>query len=131
MSTETIMKRALKDIPSCVTAIVVDLESGVPLDIRTVERHPREVLELAAAAIRDVYNGGNVTAIEDRFKRDRGVQGDEHYFQQFIVMSRNLIHFFSRLSKNQRIVLCAVCRSDADLGSILARGRSICASETV
>lgn len=131
MSTESIMKRAMKDIPKCVAAGVVDLDSGMLLNVKTVDSHPQEVLDLVAAATRDLYEGDNVTAIESMFKRTRGVKSDERYFQQFIVISRNLIHFFGRLASNQRIVVVAVTRLDANLGLILAQGRAICASETI
>lgn len=131
MSTESIMKRAMKDIPKCVAAGVVDLDSGMLLNVKTVDSHPQEVLDLVAAATRDLYEGDNVTAIEDMFKRVRGVKSDEHYFQQFIVISRNLVHFFGRLHSNQRIVLVAVTRLDANLGLILAQGRAICSSESL
>lgn len=131
MSTESIIKRAQKDIPKCVAAGIVDLDSGMLLNVKTVDSHPQEVLDLVAAATRDLYEGDNVTAIENMFKRIRGTKTDEHYFQQIIVMSRNLIHFFGRLTSNQRIVIVAVCRADANLGLILAQGRAICTSESI
>ena len=131
MSAETITKKAMKEIPKCVAAGVVDLESGMLLNVKTVDSHPQEVLDLVAAATKDLYEGDNVTAIEKTFKRIRGVRSDERYFQQIIVVSRNLIHFFSRLDKAPTAVMVAVCRMDANMGLVLAKGRTIAKEETV
>ena len=131
MSAETMMKRAMKEIPKCVAAGIVDLDSGMLLNVKTVDSHPQEVLDLVAAATKDLYEGDNVTAIEDAFKRTRGVRSDEHYFQQIMVLSTNLIHFFARLQSDQGIVLVAVCRKDANLGLVLAKAKSIALSERV
>ena len=131
MSADNIMKRAMKEIPKCVAAGIVDLDSGMLLNVKTVDSHPQEVLDLVAAATKDLYEGDNVTTIEDAFKRIRGVRSDEHYFQQILVMSRNLIHFFARLERDQGVVLVAVCRNDANLGLVLAKGRMIARSEGI
>jgi hypothetical protein len=101
------------------------------LNVKTVDSHPQEVLDMVAAATKDLYEGDNVTTIEEAFKRIRGVRSDEHYFQQILVMSRNLIHFFSRLERDPTTVLVAVCRKDANLGLVLAKGRMIARTETI
>ena len=125
MNEDQIMKKAMKDIPKCVATGLVDLESGMLLNVKTVDSHPQEVLDLVAAATKEIYEGDNVVAIEDLFKRIRGVRSEEHYFQQMLITSRNLIHFFTRMDSNPSVVLVAVCRIDANLGLILAKGRSI------
>ena len=105
---------------------------GMLLSVKTSESHPQEVLDLVAAATRDMFEGDNVVTIERLFKRIRGVQhSDEHYFRQIVVMSRNLIHFFSRLENEESVVMVAVCRADANLGLILAKGRMIAKSENL
>jgi len=129
MSVDNVMKRAMKEIPKCVAAGIVDLDSGMLLNVKTVDSHPQEVLDLVAAATKDLYEGDNVTAIESAFKQIRGVRSDEHYFQQIMVLSTNLIHFFARMHHDQGIVLVAVCRKDANLGLVLAKAKSIALNE--
>lgn len=132
MSADTIIKRCMKEIPKCIAAGVVDMETGMLLDVNTIESHPREVLDLVAAATKDMFQGDNVITIERMFKRIRGIgNSGEHYFQQMIVLSTNLVHFFSRLEGDQGTVMCAVCRGDANLGLVLAKGRAIAKSEKV
>ena len=101
------------------------------LNVKTIDSHPQEALDLVAAATKDLYEGDNVTAIEQIFKRIRGVRSEEHYFQQILVMSTNLIHFFGRMEKDPSTVLVAVCRMDANLGLVLAKGRAITKEEAV
>lgn len=130
MSADSVIKRCMSEIPKCVAAGVVDMETGMLLGVKTIESHPQEVLDLVAAATRDMFQGDNVVTIERLFKRIRGIQNsNEHYFQQILVMSSNLVHFFSRMGGDEGVVMCAVCRADANIGLIMAKGRAIAKSE--
>lgn len=124
MSLENAINAAQKSIPECVASGFVDIKTGMLLGIKTVDSHPREVLDLVAAATGDLFQGSNVTAIEQMFKKARGVKDDgHHYFQEIIVLSDNLIHVFSRCKKNEDLVLVSVCRGSANLGMVLSKAR--------
>lgn len=131
MSVESIIQRCMKDIPKTVAAGVVDMETGILLGIKTVDSHPQAVIDILAPATRDLFEGDNVETIENLFKKARGVTDDVHYFHEMLVMSSNLIHFFSRLSSNDRIVVVACCSIDANMGMVLAKGRDIARNETI
>ncbi|MCA9623428.1 MAG: hypothetical protein KC731_30615, partial [Myxococcales bacterium] len=92
---------------------------------KTVDSHPQEVLDLVAAATSDIYQGQNVTAIENAFKRSRGLVEDDghHYFQDIIIMSENLLHVFLRSKRNQGVVMVIVCRKSVNLGMALSKAR--------
>ncbi len=130
MSVETILERVMSDVPKAVAVGVVDLESGMLLGAKTVDSHPQAVLDLVAAACRDIFEGDSVVEIEDIFKKTRGDTSDEHYFNEIIVNSKNLVHFFSRLKGEPTTVITAVCRADVNLGLMVAKGRAIAASES-
>jgi hypothetical protein len=124
MSLENAIAAAQKSIPECVATGFVDIKTGMLLAIKTVDSHPREVLDLVAAATGDLFQGSNVTAIEQMFKKARGVKDDgHHYFQEIIVLSDNLIHVFSRCKKNEDLVLVSVTRGSANLGMVLSKAR--------
>jgi len=94
------------------------------LAIKTVDSHPREVIDLVAAATADLFNGPNVSMIERMFKKSRGVADDgHHYFQEIIVNSDNLIHVFLRGKINPEYVAVFVCRRTANLGMALTKAR--------
>lgn len=117
------LQRALTSIPECVAAGFVDLSSGMVLSIKTVDSHPSEVFDMLAAATADLFQGPNVVAIEKVFKKSRGLpENEQHYFQEIIVNSDNLIHVFLR-GKRQQQVVCFVCRKGANLGMVLTKAR--------
>lgn len=118
------LQRALTNVPECVAAGFVDLDSGMVLSIKTVDSHPSEVFDLLAAATADLFQGPNVVSIEKIFKKARGLPENvnQHYFQEIIVNSDNLIHVFLR-GKRQQQVVCFVCRKGANLGMVLTKAR--------
>lgn len=131
MSAKDIVTKSMSDVPKCVAAGIVDLETGILLEVKTLDSHPQEVIDILAPATKDLYEGDNVLAIEDLFKKARGTKSDEHYFQEMLVMSDNLVHFFSRLKSNNNMVMVTVSSADANVGMVLAKGRAIASNGTV
>jgi hypothetical protein len=118
------LQKAVTSVPDCVAAGYVDLGSGMLLGIKSVDSHPRQVIDLLAAATSDLFQGPNVQAIEKLFRSARGVpENGAHYFQEIIVNSDNLVHVFLR-GKNQEQVATFVCRKGANLGMVLTKARS-------
>ncbi len=116
---------SINSIPECVAGGYVDVASGMLLAIKTVDSHPREVVDMVAAATADLFAGANVTAIEKLFKKSRGLTDDgHHYFQEMIVNSDNLIHVFLRGKRYPEYVAVFVCRKTANLGMALTKARS-------
>lgn len=131
MSVETILTKSMAEVPKAVAAGIVDMSTGMLLGVKTVDSHPQEVLDLVSAATKDLFEGDNVTNIENTFKKIRGVDTSERYFKEIIVMSTNLVHLFARLKSNQSVVLVIVCRTDMNLGLGLMKTRGIVGSETI
>lgn len=131
MSVETILIKVMKEVPKAVACGVVDMGSGMLLGVKTIDSHPQEVLDLVSAATKDLFEGDNVRAIEDLFKRTRGIQSNERYFKEILVMSTNLLHIFARLRTMPSIVIVVVAREDANLGLALMKMRAICTSESI
>lgn len=125
MSLDNELSNMQKTVPECVAVGYVDMKTGMLLGIRTVDSHPQEVIDLVAAATGDIFQGQNVSAIENMFKRSRGVKDDgHHYFQEILILSDNLIHVFQRAKRNEDMVLVTVCRASANLGMVLAKARA-------
>ncbi len=117
------LQKAITSVPECVAAGYVDLETGMLLGIKTVDSHPREVIDLLAAATADLFQGANVQTIEQLFRKARGVAEDgRHYFQEIIVNSDNLLHIFIR-GKKQMQVCVFVCHRGANLGMALTKAK--------
>ncbi len=125
MSLEQGLQKAMTGVPECIAAGFIDLSSGMLLGVKTVDSHPSEVMDLLAAATSDLFQGTNVTMIEQIFKKARGLpQNDHHYFQEIIVNSDNLVHVFVRGKAHQNYVACFVCRRSTNLGMALTKARA-------
>lgn len=131
MGADRIVRTAISSVPKAVAAGVVDMDSGLMLSIKTVESHPQKILDLLAPAARELFEGEIVTTIENMFKQARGVTSDERYFQEVIIASTNLWHYFGRLKKDPRTVLCVVAPADSSVALLLIKCREITATATL
>lgn len=126
MALETALGKAIRELPECVAGGYVDITTGMLLAIKTVDSHPREVLDLVAAATADLFQGSNVVAIERMFKKARGIKDEnQHYFQEMIIFSDNLLHVFIRGKKNHDHIAVFVARRSANIGMLLAKSRMV------
>lgn len=125
MSADTIVREALKEVPKAVAAGIVDMASGMMLSISTVDSHPQQVLDLLAPATKELFEGEIVMQIEKLFKKSRGVVSDERYFQEMMISSSHLWHYFGRLKSNSQTILCIVARGDVNMGLFLLKARQI------
>lgn len=131
MSADSLVRDALANVPKAVAAGVVDMASGMMLAIKTVDSHPQAVLDILAPATRELFEGEMVTAIETIFKKARGVDSKAHYFQEILVSSTNLWHFFGRIKSSPASVLTVVARGDVNLGLFVVKCRELTAAGTV
>ena len=131
MSVESVVKSSLEEVPKAVAAGVVDMGSGMMLSIKTVESHPQSVLDVLAPATKELFEGDMVLHIENLFKQSRGVSSDERYFQEILISSSHLWHYFGRLKSSSSVVLCVVTRADVNLGMMLVKARHIRDTATI
>ncbi len=124
MSLDSALNDVQRIVPECVACGLVDMKTGMLLGAKTVDSHPQEVLDLVAAATGELYQGQNVAAIEQLFKKTRGVADDgHHYFQEIVILSDNLLHLFQRCKANSDLVLVVVSRVSANMGMVLTKAR--------
>lgn len=120
-----LVKALRNDAPDCVASGVVDMSTGMLLSYETVDNHPPEVLDLLAGATLDLFQGRTVVMIEDIFKERRGIDSDQHFFQEILVNSENLTHLFIRMSEQQDVVAVVVCRKSVNVGMLFAQTRRV------
>jgi hypothetical protein len=114
----------MNQIPECVAAGYVDMATGTPLSVKTVDSNPQEVSDLVSAVTADLFQGADVSAVEDMFKTACGAKDEgRHYFQEIVVFSDNLLHMFLRCKKNDNHVLVFVSRKSANVGMVIAKSR--------
>jgi hypothetical protein len=123
MSLDMALQKAMSGTPECLASGHVDMESGMLLDDQTLDSHPQEVLDMLAAATADHFQGSSVVAIEDIFKQARGSKAENHYFNEILVFSENLIHGFMRTKKHNGHVVSFICLKSANPGMVLTKAR--------
>lgn len=124
MSLSQALSSARSSVPECLAIGLVDVDSGMILDVQTVDTHPSEVLDLVAAATADLFQGPNVTSIETIFKQKRGITDPHlHYFQEMLIFSHNMIHVFLRGKQYPSHILVIVCKISANVGMVLSKSR--------
>ena len=123
MSLDKALQKAMSGVPECLASGYVDMETGMLLGVQTLDSHPQEVLDMLAAATADLFQGSSVVAIEDIFKQARGSKSGNHYFNEILVFSENLIHVFMRTKKHNGHVVSFVCRKSANPGMVLTKAR--------
>lgn len=72
MSLDKALRAAQQAVPECLAVGYVDMSTGMLLGVSTLDSHPKEVLDLVAAATADLFQGPNVSSIEQIFRRRRG-----------------------------------------------------------
>ncbi len=131
MSADAIVQSLMSNVPKAIAAGVVDMGSGMLLAIKTVDSHPQAVLDMVAAATKDLYEGDTVMNIENTFKKARGDSYSGHYFREIIVTSKNLLHIFARLEGQENVVAVVVARIDTNLGLALMKTREVASQAKV
>ena len=131
MSVDTILSKVMKEVPKAVAAGVVDMGTGMLLGFKTVDEHPSEVLDLVAAATRDLFQGDSMMEIEKIFKLRRNVTSDDRYVHEFTFSSDHTFHVFERLKASPATVVVVVCRADTNIAMALTKMRQIRAEERI
>ena len=132
MTIEKQLSNTLAAVPKSVACGVVDMSSGLVLGIQTTGNQPEEVFDLLGAATKDMFEGDNVIAIQDIFKKARGVKDpDLRYFQEIVVFSNNLIHYFARTEDNPAVVFCVLSAVSVNIGLFLLKARQEAKNITV
>jgi hypothetical protein len=117
------LKAFRRDVPEYLASGVVDMSTGMLLDADTIDDHPRDMMDMLAAATADLFQGRTVSQVEQMWREQRGIGDEGHYFQEILVYSNNLVHLFMRSPVNAEIVAAVVCRRNVNVGMLFAQAR--------
>jgi hypothetical protein len=118
------LKEFRQNVPDYVASGFVDMSTGMLLAVDTVDNHPREILDVLAAATADLFQGKNVTQIEALWNQYRGVEGG-NYFKEILVNSDNLVHLFLRSASNPEVTAVIICTRQVSIGMLFAQARVV------
>ena len=119
------LKEFRQNVPDYVASGFVDMSTGMLLAVDTVDNHPREILDVLAAAAADLFQGKNVTQIEVLWNQYRGVSEGGNYFKEILINSDNLVHLFLRSTSNPEVTAVIVCTRQVSIGMLFAQARAV------
>jgi hypothetical protein len=119
------IKQFREDVPDYVGCGFVDLSTGMLLDVDTVAAHPREILDVVAAATAHLFEGRNVVQIEGLWKQYRGQTEGGHYFKEILVNSDHLVHLFMLSTSDPDIAVVVICTREVSVGMLFAQARQV------
>ena len=119
------IKQFHENVPDYVGCGFVDLSTGMLLDVDTVEKYPREILDVVAAATAHLFEGRNVVQIEGLWKQYRGQTEGGHYFKEILVNSDHLVHLFMRSTSDPDIAAVVICTREVQVGMLFAQARQV------
>jgi hypothetical protein len=119
------LKEFRQNVPDYVGSGFVDMSTGMLLAVDTVDNHPREILDVLAAATADLFQGRNVTQIEALWNQHRGVSEGGNYFKEILVNSDNLVHLFLRSTSNPDVTAVIICTRLVSIGMLFAQARAV------
>jgi hypothetical protein len=106
-------------VPECLAAGLVDIASGLMLDVETAGPMPSRALDMIAATTMEMFCGKNVIAIQDMVQRGDG----DYLFDEITLANQNFLHVFLRMKMYGNFVLCLVFRRSVHLGMALTAAR--------
>jgi hypothetical protein len=119
------LKEFRQNVPDYVGCGFVDMSTGMLLAVDTVDNHPREILDVVAAATGDLFQGKNVTQIESLWNQFRGVSEGGNYFKEILVNSDNLVHLFLRSTSDSDVAAVIICTRQVSIGMLFAQARAV------
>lgn len=124
MSLDKVLAQVQNQVPDCVAVGFIDMTTGRLVGGRGLEGDGHDLLASVATASSELFASDSVHAVERMFERTRvGRAGNERSFQEFLVLSKNLLHVFLRGRVNAQHVLVFVCRATANVGMALSKAR--------
>lgn len=119
------LKEFRQNVPDYVASGFVDMSTGMLLAVDTVDNHPREILDVLAAATADLFQGKNVTQIEALWNQYRNASEGGNYFKEILVNSDNLVHLFLRSASNPEVTAAIICTRQVSIGMLFAQARAV------
>ncbi|MFW1859526.1 hypothetical protein A7P53_06480 [Acinetobacter defluvii] len=116
MSLKQICENIYSEVNGAIAVGVVDLSSGMPLEIyHRVEYFTQEYIDLVSAASVDMFRGRNVAKVEEKLANQRR-KPLSHSIQEVLMTTEGTIHFMAVLPEKNDILALLVTNKKASVG---------------
>lgn len=116
MSLKSICQSVYDDVNGAIAVAVVDLSSGMSLEVyHHVPHFNQDYIDLVSAAAVDMFRGRNVNKVEEKLaqQRDRPIR---HSIQEVQMTTEGTLHFMAVLPEKPDILALLVTTKKASVG---------------
>ena len=116
MSLQTICESIYSDVNGAIAVAVVDLSSGMPLQVyHRVSYFTQDYVNLVSAASVDMFRGRNVAMVEEQLADQRN-RPLSHSIQEVLMTTEGTIHFMAVLPEKKDILALLVTNKKVSIG---------------
>ena len=116
MSLQTICESIYSDVNGAIAVAVVDLSSGMPLQVyHRVPYFTPDYVDLVSAASVDMFRGRNVAKVEEQLADQRN-RPLSHSIQEVLMTTEGTIHFMAVLPEKKDILALLVTNKKVSIG---------------
>ena len=116
MSLQTICESIYSDVNGAIAVAVVDLSSGMPLQVyHRVSYFTQDYVDLVSAASVDMFRGRNVAKVEEQLADQRN-RPLSHSIQEVLMTTEGTIHFMAVLPEKKDILALLVTNKKVSIG---------------
>ena len=116
MSLQTICESIYSDVNGAIAVAVVDLSSGMPLQVyHRVSYFTQDYVDLVSAASVDMFRGRNVAKVEEKLADQRN-RPLSHAIQEVLMTTEGTIHFMAVLPEKKDILALLVTNKKVSIG---------------
>jgi hypothetical protein len=120
---EQALDDAVRSVPDCLVAGYVDLPTGVLLGVKSVGKHSQEVLDMMSSTVADLFGQADLGAVESWLLDGREASEEANACREFVVMSDQLIHMYTRCEDNDEHAVVLIARRSANIGMLISKSR--------
>lgn len=116
MSLQTICESIYSDVNGAIAVAVVDLSSGMPLQVyHRVSYFTQDYVDLVSATSVDMFRGRNVAKVEEKLADQRN-RPLSHSIQEVLMTTEGTIHFMAVLPEKKDILALLVTNKKVSIG---------------
>ncbi len=121
---ENAISTVVASVPGCLAAGVVDIHTGMLLDITTPDGQAREVSDLVLARTNNLLESDDLLGSGGRSHAGRAAsRAPDRSGRDIVVHGDELLHIFQRGAHDDGVAVMAVCRITGPLEPALVRAR--------
>jgi hypothetical protein len=130
MEVDDLLTAALTAIPRAQVAALIDLPSGMFLDVQP-QPDNTAALDLFAASVKEIYAGELAQAFHVAPVKPAAASQTTSRINVFVISSENFLQVLVRMQAQPNLVLAVCCPASANIGMCLVKARHLATTSEI